>query len=110
LPKLLFAGLIALAPIVAFAASDVPAAGMIDPATILARRPVIVAHDQFANPDGSAGVTAGGVSGNIRSDIQTKTFSVLGPAGPYPKAPASVGSCARASGTSGCRRDVPPPE
>jgi hypothetical protein len=126
--KLLFASLVALAPIAAFAGGDLPAAsgavdqhvapfpaltgsdvpvvGVVDPATILSRRPV-----DLVNPGGKVGVGVGGVSGNIPSGLQTRAFSVVGPAGPYPKGPALAGACSRPSGTSpDCRRDVPLPE
>jgi hypothetical protein len=126
--KFLFASLVALAPFAAFAGgdppaasgaidqrvvpfiaftgSDVPVVGVVDPATVLSRRPVDV-----ANPDGRAGVGAGGVSGNIPPGVQTRAFSVVGPAGPFPKGPTLAGACSRPSGTSpDCRRDAPLPE
>ena len=93
-------------PFVAFTGSDVPVLGVVDPATILSRRPI-----ELANPDGKVGDVSGGVSGNIPAGVQTRAFSVVGPAGPYPKGPNLAGACSRSSGTSpDCRRDAPLPE
>ena len=93
-------------PFIAFTGSDVPVVGVVDPATILSRRPI-----DAANTGGKVGAGAGGVSGNIPAGVQTRAFSVVGPAGPYPKGPTLAGACSRASGTSpDCRRDAPLPE
>jgi hypothetical protein len=93
-------------PFIAFTGSDVPVVGVVDPATMLSRRPV-----DPANPGGTIGAGAGGVSGNMPSGVQTRAFSVIGPVGPYPKGPPLAGACSRPSSTSpGCRRGAPLPE
>jgi hypothetical protein len=95
-----------VAPFAAFTGSDVPVVGVVDPATMLSRRPV-----DPANPGGTIGAGAGGVSGNMPSGVQTRAFSVIGPVGPYPKGPPLAGACSRPSSTSpGCRRGAPLPE
>jgi hypothetical protein len=81
--KLLFASLLVLAPFATFAAGDLPVVGVPDPVTILGGSAVVPQH--AASLDGNPGVIAGGVTGNISPRIQPNAFSVMGPAGPYPK-------------------------
>ena len=88
--RLLLAAVVALAPFAASAAGDLSVVGVIDPTNIVAGWTAGIIGNQHANTGANfagGAVIVGAASGNISSEMQSKSFRVDGPAGSYTERP-----------------------